>query len=79
MDSILNYNYLNKYCLKLKKLKKRIVLAHGTFDVLHVGHVKHLKYGKKFGDKLIVTITADKFVKKGNGRPYFKDIFRNKI
>ena len=79
MDSILDYNYLNKYCLKLKKLKKRIVLAHGTFDVLHVGHIKHLKYGKKFGDKLIVTITADKFVKKGNGRPYFKDVFRQEM
>ena len=36
---------LKKYSLNLKKQKK-IVLAHGTFDVLHLGHIKHLKYGK---------------------------------
>ena len=70
---------LNKYSLNLKKQNKKIVLAHGTFDVLHLGHIKHLKYGKKFGDKLIVTITADKFVQKGKGRPYFKDIFRKEM
>ncbi len=70
---------LNKYSLNLKKQNKKIVLAHGTFDVLHLGHIKHLKYGKKYGDKLIVTITADKFVQKGKGRPYFKDIFRKEM
>ena len=37
---------LNKYSLNLKKQNKKIVLAHGTFDVLHLGHIKHLNMEK---------------------------------
>lgn len=62
-----------------RKNSFKIVLAHGTFDLLHVGHIKHLKFAKKFGHKLIVSITADKFVKKGHGRPYFKEIYRKEM
>ena len=32
---------------KLKKNKKKIVLCHGVFDLLHVGHIKHFKEAKK--------------------------------
>ena len=42
------------------------------FDVVHIGHIKHFKEAKKKGDKLIVTVTSDKFVNKGSGRPIFK-------
>ena len=62
-----------------RKNSCKIVLAHGTFDLVHVGHIKHLKFAKKFGEKLIVSITADKYVKKGHGRPYFKEIFRKEM
>jgi len=47
------------------------VLCHGCWDVLHYGHIAHLTAAKKFGDYLIVSVTADKFVNKGPGRPYF--------
>ncbi|HEX9446492.1 MAG TPA: adenylyltransferase/cytidyltransferase family protein, partial [Dongiaceae bacterium] len=50
---------------------KSVVLCHGVFDVLHVGHVRHLAAAKKEGDILIVTITADRHVNKGPGRPVF--------
>ena len=50
-----------------KKNKKKVVLCHGVFDLLHIGHIKHLEKAKKLGDKLVVTITADKFVSKGPG------------
>ena len=50
--------------MDLERSSYKIVLAHGTFDLLHVGHIKHLKYSKKFGQKFVVSITADKFVKK---------------
>ena len=53
--------------------KNRIVLTHGSFDFFHYGHLKHLQSAKKFGDKLIVSITSDKFIKKGPGRPIFKE------
>jgi rfaE bifunctional protein kinase chain/domain/rfaE bifunctional protein nucleotidyltransferase chain/domain len=55
-----------------KSKGKKIVHCHGTFDLLHLGHIKHLSNAKKIGDILVVTITADKFVNKGPGRPYFK-------
>lgn len=49
----------------------KTVLVHGCWDVLHYGHLKHLEEAKKYGDRLIVSITADVFVGKGPGRPYF--------
>lgn len=45
------------------------VLANGCFDVLHVGHVKHLEAAKKLGDTLIVSLTLDEHVNKGPGLP----------
>ena len=53
------------------KKKKKIVLAHGVFDVLHHGHVAHLKAASEMGDQLLVSITHDDFVNKGPGRPVF--------
>lgn len=52
------------------------VLCHGVFDVLHAGHLAYFKSAKAFGDYLIVSITADKFVNKGPGRPYFTATLR---
>jgi rfaE bifunctional protein nucleotidyltransferase chain/domain len=49
------------------------VLAHGVFDLLHLGHVRHLKLARAMGDELIVSVTADKFVNKGPGRPVFNE------
>ena len=64
--------------LKTDKLKKRkIVLCHGVFDLLHVGHIKHLKKAKELGDKLVVTLTPDKYVNKGPGRPVFNQYLRS--
>jgi len=55
---------------KIRK-KKKIVLCHGAFDLIHPGHIKHFEESKTFGDILIVTITADKFIKKSIHNPYF--------
>ncbi len=54
----------------------RIVLCHGTFDLLHIGHIKHFEAARKFGDVLIVTITADRHIRKGVGRPAFPEQLR---
>ena len=58
--------------IKNKNNLKKIVLCHGVFDVLHFGHIRHLEAAKNYGDTLIVSLTSDKFVNKGPGRPYFK-------
>lgn len=55
------------------------VQCHGVFDVLHVGHIRYLEAAKKLGDRLIVTVTADKFVQKGPNRPYFTQEARRKM
>src|SRR4051812_11419613 len=52
------------------------VLCHGVFDLFHVGHVRHLKAARREGDLLIVTLTADKHVNKGPGRPVFTERLR---
>jgi len=56
---------------KNRKNKKRIVLCHGVFDLLHIGHIRHFREAKSKGDILIVTVTPDKFVTKGPNRPIF--------
>ncbi len=55
----------------IKKNKKKIVLCHGVFDFFHIGHLNHLNQAKRLGDILIVSVTTDKFVNKGPGRPFF--------
>lgn len=49
----------------------RLVLAHGCFDILHIGHIRHLKAAKALGDYLVVSVTASRFINKGAGRPVF--------
>ena len=55
---------------------KRVVLAHGCFDLLHLGHIRHLQEAKAQGDYLVVSVTADTHVRKGVGRPVFTAIQR---
>lgn len=56
--------------------KQKIAQCHGVFDLLHIGHIKHLQHAKSVGDILIVSITPDRFVNKGPGRPYFPEHLR---
>jgi len=51
--------------------KRKVVLASGTFDLLHLGHVKYLEEAKKAGGEdaeLIVIVARDKTVEKRKGR-----------
>lgn len=50
-----------------KNANKRIVLANGCFDVLHVGHVRYLAGAKALGDVLVVAVNADEQVRKQKG------------
>jgi D-glycero-beta-D-manno-heptose 1-phosphate adenylyltransferase len=54
-----------------KKKGKRIILANGCFDLIHVGHVRYLKESKALGDRLVVALNSDESVHrlKGQGRP----------
>lgn len=52
--------------------RKRIVLANGCFDILHVGHIRYLTGAREAGDFLVVGINSDEQVRrlKGDGRPF---------
>lgn len=57
------------------------ILCHGCFDVLHVGHVRNFIQAKLLDDTLplIVTLTADAFIKKGVDRPIFTQVIRAEV
>jgi rfaE bifunctional protein nucleotidyltransferase chain/domain len=69
---IKNKNLNHVILAKIKNSKKKIVLCHGVFDLLHIGHIRYFEQAKGFGDILIVSLTSDNFVNKGPGRPFFK-------
>lgn len=54
----------------------KVVLAHGTFDLLHLGHARYFEEARRQGEVLFVTVTADQYVNKGPSRPVFPDILR---
>ena len=41
----------------LKRDGRKVVQCHGCFDLLHIGHIKHLQAARRMGDALVVTIT----------------------
>ena len=49
---------------------KKVIMCHGTFDVVHPGHVRHLLYAKRHADVLVASLTADAHIEKANLRPY---------
>ncbi|MBU1230480.1 MAG: adenylyltransferase/cytidyltransferase family protein [Proteobacteria bacterium] len=55
---------------------KRLVLAHGCFDLLHIGHIRYLRQARALGDVLMVTISPDRYVDKGPHRPAFDESLR---
>jgi rfaE bifunctional protein nucleotidyltransferase chain/domain len=69
---------LERMVAQLKQDGKKVVLCHGTFELVHPGHLYHFEEAKKQGDVLVVSITADKFINKGPNRPVFPEAVRAK-
>ena len=70
-DKVKDIDDLVQDLTALRGTNKRIVQCHGVFDLLHVGHIRHLEQAKRLGDVLVVTVTPDEFVNKGPHRPAF--------
>jgi rfaE bifunctional protein nucleotidyltransferase chain/domain len=75
-SKIKNLSELELIISNLKKDNKKIVHCHGVFDLVHLGHIRHFTLAKKEGDILVVTLTKDKYVKRGPGRPIFNENLR---
>ena len=75
-NKISSIEKLEQLAKKAKSKNKKIVLCHGVFDLLHIGHIKHFQEAKSYGDILIVTITPSEYVNKGPLRPAFNDKLR---
>jgi rfaE bifunctional protein nucleotidyltransferase chain/domain len=60
---------------------RRIVLANGCFDLLHVGHIRYLQDARALGDVLFVGINSDAAVArlKGAGRPLMPATERSEL
>jgi rfaE bifunctional protein nucleotidyltransferase chain/domain len=50
---------------------KKVVLANGCFDILHVGHLRYLEAARAMGDVLVVAVNSDASIRKIKepGRP----------
>ena len=54
---------------------KKVVLANGCFDILHVGHLRYLQAARALGDALVVAVNSDRSVRaiKDQGRPILNE------
>ena len=55
---------------------RKVIMCHGTFDIVHPGHIRHLMYAKSKADILVVTLTGDEHIQKANFRPFVPEQLR---
>lgn len=53
-----------------------VVMCHGTFDLVHPGHIRHLSYAKSKGDLLVASLTSDRHITKSPHRPFAPEELR---
>ncbi len=75
-EKIVTPDALAKIAAQERTAGRNVVLAHGVFDLMHLGHIRHLQEARSCGDTLIVTLTTDRYVNKGPGRPVFSEQMR---
>lgn len=69
MRGIVTREQLTAARAMLREAGLKLVQCHGCFDIVHPGHIRHLRQAKALGDVLLVSITGDDTMKKGTGRP----------
>jgi cytidyltransferase-like protein len=47
--------------------KETVVATSGGFDPIHIGHIRLIQAAKKLGDKLVVIINSDEWLKRKKG------------
>lgn len=81
MNKIHSVNSTIKLAQQLNKQKKKIVLAGGCFDILHLGHIMFFEQARKKGDHLMLLLENDSSVThlKGSQRPINSQKNRAKV
>jgi rfaE bifunctional protein nucleotidyltransferase chain/domain len=71
MGQIFSEDQLVEAIARDRSQGRRIALANGCFDLLHVGHVRYLRGAAAEADRLVVAVNDDRTVTalKGPGRP----------
>lgn len=55
---------------------QKVVQCHGCFDIVHPGHIRYLEFARRQGDVLVVSLTGDADIHKGDERPYIPQELR---
>jgi len=50
--------------------KRKVIMCHGTFDLVHPGHLRHLMFARSKADILVASLTADAHISKASYRPF---------
>lgn len=81
MKKIIKVKHAIDISKKLREQNKKIVVAGGCFDILHLGHIQFIKKAKKQGDILFILLESDEAIreKKGKDRPINNQQIRAKI
>ncbi len=69
VEKVLTRERLRALRAEARASGRRVVQCHGCFDIVHPGHIRHLRHAKAQGDILLVSITGDSLISKGTGRP----------
>ncbi len=64
---IVAYKKIDEVVEQYRRMGMKIVLAQGTYDMVHVGHGRYLQKAKSLGDILVVGVDSDEKVKKRKG------------
>ena len=80
-SKIVSRDVLRQELTEHKRQGRRVVLANGCFDTLHVGHIRYLEGARREGDILVVGVNADSSVcnLKGPGRPFLDENARAQV
>ena len=61
-SKIFSFDNLRKRIENYQKNNKKVVMCHGMFGVLHIGHIRYLKQAEQYGDVVVVVITPDRYI-----------------
>ncbi len=73
---LVDLDELARYTAEQRAAGRTVVHCHGCFDLMHPGHIKYFQAARGMGDVLVVTVSPDRFVDKGPGRPVYNEVLR---